>query len=47
MVDIRVKIKGNDAIASKAAKTFEEATDLTIEALKKQLVKSKEKERSK
>jgi ribosomal subunit interface protein len=47
VVDIRVKIKGNDAIASKAAKTFEEATDLTIEALKKQLVKSKEKERSK
>ncbi len=47
IVDIRVKIRGNDAMASKTAKTFEEATDLTIEALKKQLVKSKEKERNK
>lgn len=46
-VDIRVKIRGNDAMASKVAKTFEEATDLAIEALKKQLVKSKEKERNK
>ena len=46
-VDIRVKIRGNDAMASKVAKTFEEATDLAIEAIKKQLVKSKEKERNK
>lgn len=46
-VEIRVMIKGNDAIASKIAKTFEEATDLAVEALKKQLVKSKEKERAK
>ena len=41
-VEIRVMIKGNDAIASKIAKTFEEATDLAVEALKKQLVKSTE-----
>ncbi|MCQ2271745.1 MAG: ribosome-associated translation inhibitor RaiA [Bacteroidales bacterium] len=47
IVEIRVKIKGNDALASKTAKTFEEATDQAIEALKKQLVKSKEKERTK
>ena len=46
-VDIRVKTRGNDAMASKVAKTFEEATDLAIEAIKKQLVKSKEKERNK
>lgn len=46
-VDIRVRIRGNDAMASKVAKTFEEATDLAIEAIKKQLVKSKEKERNK
>ncbi|MBO6052092.1 MAG: ribosome-associated translation inhibitor RaiA [Bacteroidales bacterium] len=46
-VDIRVKIRGNDAMASKVAKTFEEATDQAIEAIKKQLVKSKEKERNK
>lgn len=47
IVEIRVKIKGNDALASKTAKSFEEATDMAIEALKKQLVKSKEKERTK
>lgn len=47
VVDIRIKIKGNDALASKTAKTFEEATDQAIEALKKQLVKCKEKERNK
>ncbi len=45
--DIRIKIKGNDAIASKTAKSFEEATDLTIDALKKQLQKIKEKEQTK
>ena len=45
--DIRIKIRGNDAIASKTAKSFEEATDLTVEALRKQLTKIKEKEQSK
>ena len=43
--EIRMKIKGNDAIASKTAKTFEEAIDLAVEALKKQLKKIKNKER--
>lgn len=43
--DIRIKIRGNDAIACKTAKTFEEATDLAVEALKKQLQKVKDKER--
>ena len=42
--DIRIKIRGNDAIASKTAKSFEEATDLAVDALKKQLSKIKEKE---
>lgn len=46
-VEIRMQIKGNDAIASKTAKTFEEATDLTVDALKKQLLKIKEKEHDK
>ena len=45
--DIRIKIRGNDAIASKTAKSFEEATDLAVDALKKQLSKIKEKEQSK
>ena len=44
--DIRIKIRGNDAIASKTAKSFEEATDLTVDALKKQLQKIKEKEQT-
>ena len=43
--EFRVKIRGNDALASKTAKTFEEATDLAVEALKKQLKKIKDKER--
>ncbi len=46
-VDIRMQIRGNDAIASKTAKSFEEATDLAVDALKKQLLKVKEKEQSK
>ncbi|MCR5115026.1 MAG: ribosome-associated translation inhibitor RaiA [Bacteroidales bacterium] len=44
-VDIRIKIRGNDAMASKTAKSFEEATDNVVEALKKQLIKVKDKER--
>jgi putative sigma-54 modulation protein len=43
--EIRLKIRGNDALANKTAKTFEEAIDLAIEALKKQLKKIKDKER--
>ena len=45
-VEIRIKIRGNDAIASKTAKSFEEAVDGTIDALKRQLKKVKEKERT-
>jgi ribosomal subunit interface protein len=44
-VDIRAKIRGNDAIAQKTAKTFEEAADEVMKALKKQLLKAKEKVR--
>jgi putative sigma-54 modulation protein len=44
-VEIRVKIRGNDAIAQKSAKTFEEAADDVIVALKKQLLKVKNKVR--
>ena len=43
MVEIRFVIKGYDLFAKKQAKTFEEATDLALEALKKQLIKHKEK----
>jgi ribosomal subunit interface protein len=44
-VDIRAKIRGNDAHAGKTAKTFEEAADEVIDALKKQLIKAKDKMR--
>jgi putative sigma-54 modulation protein len=44
-VEVRSKIRGNDAIASKTAKTFEEAADETVGALKKQLLKAKNKVR--
>jgi len=44
-VEIRAKIRGNDAIACKVAKTFEEATDEVVKALKKQLIKVKDKVR--
>ncbi|MDR1757669.1 MAG: ribosome-associated translation inhibitor RaiA [Bacteroidales bacterium] len=43
--EIRVSIRGNDALASKTAKTFEEATDECVEALRRQLQKVKEKAR--
>ena len=44
-LEIRAKIRGNDAIAQKTAKTFEEAADEVISALKKQLLKVKDKVR--
>ena len=47
ITEIRLKIKGNDLISCKQCKTFEEATDLAIEALQKQLKKLKEKKNSK
>jgi len=43
IAEIRLKIKGNDLISSKQCKTFEEATDLAIEALHRQLKKVKDK----
>ncbi|MDO9512761.1 MAG: ribosome-associated translation inhibitor RaiA [Bacteroidales bacterium] len=45
VVEIRLAIRGNDLYARKQCKTFEEATDQSIEALKKQLQKYKDKKR--
>lgn len=42
IADIRLKIKGNDLLASKQSGTFEEATDMAVDALKKQIDKSKD-----
>lgn len=44
--DIKLSIPGNDLFAEKTCKTFEEAVDQCIEALKKQVVKAKEKMRT-
>ena len=41
IADIRLRLKGDDLYASKQCKTFEEATDLSVDALKKQLEKYK------
>jgi putative sigma-54 modulation protein len=40
---IIVEIPGSDLFAEKQAKTFEEAIDLSVDALKKQIEKHKEK----
>ncbi len=45
VVEIRLDIPGSDLFASKQAKSFEEATDLCLDALKKQVTKHKEKHR--
>ncbi len=42
-VEMRLMIPGNDLFAAKTAKTFEEATDHVVEALRRQLKKRKEK----
>lgn len=41
IVDIRIMIRGNDLYASKVSKSFEEATDNAVDALKKQMEKYK------
>lgn len=43
IAEIRLHVPGNDLYASRQCKTFEEATDLAVDALKSQLVKHKEK----
>lgn len=43
IAEIRLIIKGTDLFAKKKCKSFEEATDTAIEALRRQLKKHKEK----
>ncbi len=47
LVEIKLDVKGQVVFAKKQCKTFEEATDLSVDALKRQLVKRKEKVRKK
>ena len=41
--EIKLLVPGSDLFAKKQSKTFEEATDIAIEALRQQIVKHKEK----
>jgi len=45
VVEIKLEIPGNDMFAKKNSKSFEEATDQTIEALRRQLGKTKKKKK--
>lgn len=40
--EIKVKVPGTDLFAKKTAKTFEESTDSSLEALRKQVEKHKD-----
>ena len=44
---IRIKIKNGDCFAEKTCDTFEEAVDIAVEALEKQLLKYKKKSKVK
>lgn len=43
VAEIKLLVPGNDLFAKRQCKTFEEATDLAVEALRRQLKKQKEK----
>ncbi|WP_461631827.1 ribosome hibernation-promoting factor, HPF/YfiA family [Labilibaculum euxinus] len=47
VVEIILDMKGADLFAKKQSQSFEESTDMVIEALRRQLVKHKEKLRAK
>lgn len=47
IAEVKLLIRGNDLFARKQCKTFEEAIDQSVEALKRQLEKHKEKLRGK
>jgi putative sigma-54 modulation protein len=46
IAEIRLIIRGHDLYAKKQCKTFEEATDIAVDALRRQLTKHKEKIRN-
>ncbi|HOK26202.1 MAG TPA: ribosome-associated translation inhibitor RaiA [Bacteroidales bacterium] len=43
IAEIKIEYPGGPLFAKKQSKTFEEATDLAVDAIKKQIVKQKEK----
>ena len=46
-VSVKLNIKNGEVFASKVADTFEESVDLCIEALEKQIIRTKEKKSGK
>ena len=46
-VSMKINIKSGESFASKTADTFEEAIDLCMEALEKQIIRTKEKKSGK
>jgi len=46
-VDVKLNMSGNDLVAKKQCKTFEEGAMLAVDSLKRQLTKKKEKVRAK
>lgn len=47
LVDIKINVPGNDLVVKKQSKTFEEGVMLSVDSLKRQLTKKKEKIRVK
>lgn len=45
LAEIRLDIPGSDIFAKKKSKSFEESVDISIEAIKRQIAKHKEKQR--
>lgn len=45
VVEVKIEVPGNDIFAKRQCKTFEEAVDQVVDALKVQLTKHKEKQR--
>jgi putative sigma-54 modulation protein len=45
IAEVRIDIPGNELFVKKQSKTFEEATDNAVDALKRQITKVKEKRR--
>lgn len=43
VVEIKLDIPGSDLFASKQSKSFEESTDIVVDALKQQILKHKDK----
>ncbi len=44
--DVKISVPGNDLVVKKQSKTFEEGISVSVDSLRRQLVKTKEKRRA-